>query len=72
MVEYSQEKKEQAVIDLCARNGSAVEVAQRHGVPRVTLYQWKKQVLCQEVCVAPAAPISATVHLGMYSFWSGY
>lgn len=31
MVEYSQEKKEQAVIDLCARNGSAAEVAQRHG-----------------------------------------
>lgn len=51
MVEYPQEKKEQAVIDLCARNGSAIEVAQRHGVSRVTLYQWKKQLLCQEPCV---------------------
>lgn len=40
MVEYPQEKKEQAVIDLCARNGSAAEVAQRYGVSRVTLYQW--------------------------------
>lgn len=51
MVEYPQEKKEQAVIDLCARNGSAAEVAQRHGVSRVTLYQWKKQLLCQEPSV---------------------
>lgn len=51
MVEYPQEKKEQAVIDLCARNGSAAEVAQRHGVSRVTLYQWKKQLLSQEPCV---------------------
>lgn len=51
MVEYPQEKKEQAVIDLCARNGSAAEVAQRHGVSRVTLYQWKKQLPCQEPSV---------------------
>lgn len=51
MVEYFQEKKEQAVIDLCARNRSAEEVAQRHGVSRVTLYQWKKQLLSQEQCV---------------------
>lgn len=48
MVEYPQEKKEQAVIDLCARNGSAKEVAQRHGVSRVTLYQWRKQLLGEE------------------------
>ena len=45
MVEYPQEKKEQAVIDLCARNGSAKDVAEAHGVSRVTLYEWKKQVL---------------------------
>jgi transposase InsO family protein/transposase-like protein len=48
MVEYPQEKKEQAVIDLCARTGSASEVAQRHGVARETLYQWKKQLLGEE------------------------
>ena len=45
MVEYPQEKKEQAVIDLCARNGSAKDVAEAHGVSRVTLYEWKKQLL---------------------------
>ena len=45
MVEYPQEKKEQAVLDLCARNGSAKEVAEAHGVSRITLYEWKKQLL---------------------------
>ena len=45
MVEYPQEKKEQAVIDLCARNGAAKDVAEAHGVSRVTLYEWKKQLL---------------------------
>ena len=39
MVEYPQEKKEQAVIDLCARNGSAKEIAEFHGVSRITLYE---------------------------------
>lgn len=67
MVEYPQEKKEQAVIDLCARNGSAAEVAQRHGVSRVTLYQWKKQLLCQELCVTmpkkPATPKSINTEI---------
>ena len=37
----SSREKEQAVIDLRARNGSAAEVAQRHGVSRVALYKWK-------------------------------
>ena len=37
MVEFSQEKKEQAVIDLCARAGSAKEIAETHGVSRITL-----------------------------------
>ena len=45
MVEFSQEKKEQAVIDLCARAGSAKEIAETHGVSRITLYEWKKQLL---------------------------
>lgn len=51
MVECSQEKKEQAVIDSWTRNGPAEEVARRHGVSHVTLYQWKKQLLCKEPCV---------------------
>lgn len=45
MVKFPQEKKEQAVIDLCARAGSAKEVADAHGVNPVTLYEWKKQLL---------------------------
>lgn len=48
MVEFPQEKKEQAVIDLCARAGSAREIAESHGVSRVTLYEWKKQLLSGE------------------------
>lgn len=27
-------------------------MAQRHGVSRVALYKWKKQLLCKEPCVA--------------------
>ena len=54
MVEYPQEKKEQAVIDLCSRAGSAKEIADQHGVSRVTLYEWKKQLLGKErSCTMP-------------------
>ena len=49
MIEYPQEKKEQAVIDLCSRAGSAKEIANQHGVSRVTLYEWKKQLLDADV-----------------------
>ena len=45
MIKCSQEKKEKAVIDLCARNGSAQEVAKNHGVSREVLYKWEKQLL---------------------------
>ena len=45
MIKCSQEKKEKAVIDLCARNGSAQEVAKNHGVSREVLYKWEKQIL---------------------------
>lgn len=48
MVECSQEKKEQAVIDLCARQGTAQEIATTHGVSRFSLYKWKKQLLGKE------------------------
>ena len=45
LIEFPPEKKEQAVIDLCARVGSAKEVAEAHGISRVTLYKWKKELL---------------------------
>ena len=48
MVEYPQKEKKQAVIDLCARQGSAQEVAAAHGASRVSLYKWKKQLLGEE------------------------
>ena len=48
MVEYPQEEKDQAVIDLCSRAGTSKEIADQHGVSRVTLYEWKKQLLGQE------------------------
>ena len=54
MIEYPQEKKEQTVIDLCSRAGSAKEIADQHGVSRVTLYEWKKQLLGKErSCAMP-------------------
>ncbi len=45
LVNLSQKEKEEAVIDLCARNGSAQEIAGRYGVSRTALYCWKKQLL---------------------------
>ena len=48
MVEYPQEKKKQSVTDLCARQGSAQEIAAAHGVSRVSLYKWKKQLIGEE------------------------
>jgi putative transposase len=44
--------KQAAVVELCTRNGSALEIAQRLGVDRVTLYNWKNQLLGRE---APAS-----------------
>ena len=45
MINYTHEQKEQAVIDLCARTGSAEDVARKHGVSRYSLYKWKKEFL---------------------------
>ena len=44
-VNLSQSQKEEAVIDLCSRNGSAQEIAERYGVRRESLYNWKRQLL---------------------------
>lgn len=48
LVEYPQEKKEQAVIDFCTRQDSAEKIAEMHGVSRASLYKWKKQLLGEE------------------------
>ena len=45
----SEQQKRTAVIDLCARSDSARSVAQKVGVSRQTLYDWKNQKLGREV-----------------------
>ncbi len=45
VVQFSQEQKKDAVIELCAREGSAAAVADRFGASRISLYKWKKELL---------------------------
>jgi transposase InsO family protein/transposase-like protein len=46
---HAQELKQKAVIDLCTRQDSGQTVAQKIGVSRPTLYNWKNQLLGREV-----------------------
>lgn len=48
MVQFSQEQKKDAVIELCAREGSAAAVADKLGVSRISLYKWKKELLGED------------------------
>jgi transposase-like protein len=48
-VRHARELKQKAVIDLCTRQDSGQAVAQRIGVSRPTLYNWKNQLLGREV-----------------------
>jgi len=48
-VSKSQEAKQAAVIDLCIREEGAHVVAQKIGVNRSTLYNWKNKLLGCEV-----------------------
>lgn len=48
VVQFSQEQKKDAVIELCGREGSAVAVADKLGASRISLYKWKKQLLGEE------------------------
>ena len=48
VVQFSQEQKKDAVIELCAREGSAAAVADRFGASRISLYKWKKELLGEE------------------------
>ena len=45
MVDLTPEMKKQAVADLCARTGSATQVAKKYGVTRNALYYWKRVLL---------------------------
>ena len=44
-VAFSDEEKRAAVVELCAREKSAVAVAASMGVSRVSLYKWKNELL---------------------------
>jgi len=48
VVQFSHEQKKNAVIKLCAREGSAADIADSLGASRVSLYKWKKQLLGEE------------------------
>ena len=47
-VRYSQDKKKQAVFDLCERSTSAENIAKSHEVSRSTIYEWKRKLLGTE------------------------
>ena len=45
---YTNDEKKEAVIDLMIREQSAKDIADNHGVTRVTLYKWKDNLLGSE------------------------
>jgi len=45
LVRYTQEQKEMAVTRLCARDGTAKEIARDCGVTESSLYTWKRRLL---------------------------
>jgi len=48
VVQFSQEQKKDAVIELCVREGAAAAVADKLRTSRISLYKWKKQLLGEE------------------------
>jgi transposase InsO family protein/transposase-like protein len=54
VVEFSQEQKQDAVIALCSRRGSAKDVAEAHGVTRAAIYKWKNDLFGKENVMATA------------------
>ena len=44
-IQYTQEQKKEAVIDLCTRTGGADAIARDYGVTREALYNWKSNLL---------------------------
>jgi len=48
MVQFSDEQKKEAVIELSTREGPAVAVAEKLGASRCSLYRWKKELLGEE------------------------
>ena len=44
LVKLTKAQKEQAVLDLCSRTGSAKDVTDQYGVSRISLYAWKHKL----------------------------
>lgn len=59
-VQFSQEQKRDAVIELCAREGSAASVAEHLGTSRSTLYKWKKELLGEKDVERMSEPCKPT------------
>jgi putative transposase len=53
---FSEEEKRHAVIDLCARDGSATSVARMFGVSRTHLYTWRRQLLGEDAHTVKKTP----------------
>lgn len=48
-VQFSNKQKQEAVIALCSRTGSAKDIARAHGVTREALYNWKHALLARRL-----------------------
>lgn len=60
-VQFSNEQKQEAVIALCSRTGSAKDIVRAHGVTREALYNWKHALLGKETRLAKAKKKPADV-----------
>lgn len=49
LVDLSRDEKQQAAIELLSRNGSAQELADKYGVSRYSLYNWKWKLIDEDV-----------------------
>ena len=50
-VDYPEEIKQAAVIDLCESNSSTADIAEKYGISRATLYEWKVQYIWKGNCI---------------------
>jgi transposase-like protein len=53
-IKYTREQKEKAVISLCSGNEPAKQVAEEHRVTIESIYNWKRQLLKEELAKATA------------------
>jgi len=65
MVNFTQEQKKEAVIELCAREAAASAVANELGISRGSLYKWKDELLGKGVTIVtdPDKPVFPVVSM---------